>query len=150
MPAFINSVRNILPGFGSPAYNGQLLGQALTAAGPTTLTIGSTTTTPAGGTPFNLDGSAGPRAGYWRLRSSAVNGATTFAATITASDGTNTWVIGAVGVTAAGALVDRIGEFNVDEPQSATLTGLTSISAAITLGGGTTTATVDFEVSMTN
>jgi hypothetical protein len=139
---FINSVSQSLPGFGSPANYGAATQTITTTAGPTTITIAATSTTPSsGGTPFNLDGAPAPSRGKYRIRSNTVNGSTTTSITIIVTDGTTSLLVGTV-TAAAGVAIDETREFNTD-------LGITSIAFAVTLGGSTFTASFDIEVSMT-
>lgn len=136
---FLNPVSQSMPGYGSPSCYGAAT-QALSATA--TMVIAATSTTPSsGGTPFNPNGDPAPSRGKIRIRFSNPNGATTFAAVVTATDGTTTLQIDAIGATAAGTSLDYTREFNTD-------LGITSISIVATLGGGTTTGTLDVEVSL--
>jgi hypothetical protein len=138
---FINPVSQSLPGFGSPTSGGYAI-QALVAAGPTTITIAATSTTPsANGIPFNLNGGPPPSRGKVHVRTSSVNAATTTSFIITVTDGTTTYQVDAVGNTAVGVAVDFTQEFNTD-------LAITSVSVAVTLAGSSTIATVEVEVSM--
>ena len=137
---FINPVSQVMPGYGSPSCYGAAT-SPLTVAGPTSIIIANTSTTPAtGGTPFNLNGAPPPSRGKYHIRSSAVNAATTTSIAVTATDGTTTLLIGTV-TAAAGMALDETREFNTD-------LSITSISFAVTLAGATTTATFDAEVSL--
>ena len=137
--SFANSVAQVMPGYGSGS-NYVYAVSALTATG--TLTIAATTTTPStNGIPFNANGGPAPSRGKIRLRATSVNGATTLAALLTVTDGTNTLQIESIGTTAAGTGLDYTKEFNTD-------LSITSVSAVVTLAGGTQAATMELEVSM--
>jgi hypothetical protein len=136
--AFVNSVTQCMPGFGS----GGNYGYATSAAGASTntLTIAATTTTPStGGIPFNQNGGPAPSRGKVRVRVSGLGGATTAAIVITVTDGTTIYQVGQVPTTAASSLVDETFEFTTD-------LSITSTSAVFTLGGST--ATCEMEISM--
>jgi hypothetical protein len=140
---FLDPVSAIMAGYGSASCNGSATQTITTTAGPTTLTIAAATTTPStGGTPFNLNGGPPPSGGKVRIRTNTVNANTTTAITITATDGTTTLQIGQIGATAAGAAIDYTTDFRTD-------LAITSVSIAVTLGGSTFTASVDWEVSLT-
>ena len=139
---FLNQVSQTMPGYGSPSFYGAATQVITTTAGPTTLTIAAASTTPStGGTPFNLSGGPPPSGGKVRVRTNTVNASTTTAITITATDGTTTVQIGQIPATAAGVAIDYTTDFKTD-------LAITSISIAVTLGGATYTASVDWEVSL--
>ena len=139
---FANPVSQCMPGFGSPSFYGAATQVITTTAGPTTLTIAAASTTPStGGTPFNLSGGPPPSGGKVRIRTNTVNASTTTAITITATVGTTTLQIGQIPATAAGVGIDYTTDFRTD-------LSITSISIAVTLGGATYTASVDWEVSL--
>jgi hypothetical protein len=100
---------------------------ALAAVGPTTITIAL----PTPCTKIQM-----------RIKSSAVNGATTILrGQVTLTDGTNTTVVepARAAATAAGANFDENFDIYTDLQAN-------SISFPVTLGGGTTTATINTEV----
>lgn len=137
--AFVNSVTQSMPGFGSGANNGYATSAAAASTG--TLTIAATSTTPStNGVPFNTNGGPPPSRGLVRVRVSGLGGATTSAVVITATDGTTIYQIGQVPVTLGSVLLDETFEFNTD-------LGITSVSAVFTLG--VSTATYEMEISMT-
>jgi len=139
---FVNSVAQSLPGYGSPSCYGAATQTITTTAGPTTITIAATSTTPGtGGTPFNLSGAPAPSRGKYRIRANTVNGSTTTSITVIATDGTTSLLLGTV-TAAAGVAIEETREFNTD-------LGITSIAFAVTLGGSTYTASFDIEVSLT-
>jgi len=139
---FVNSVSQTMPGFGSPSCNGSATQTITTTAGPTTLTIANTSTTPStGGTPFNSAGGPAPSRGKVRIRTNTVNASTTTAITVTATDGTTTVQIGQIPATAAGVAIDQLIDFTTD-------LAITSVSIAVTLGVSTYTASVDWEVAL--
>lgn len=134
MPAFVRSVKESMPGYGSASNYGVITGN-VQAAGTFTMVIPATgATTPAGGTAFNTSGGPAPSRGRIRLRSSAVNAATTtLINSITVTDGTTTLTIAGPGVvTVAGATVDLSFELNTD-------LGITSITVSITTAVNTST-----------
>lgn len=138
--AFVNSVSQSLPGFGSPSNDGYAT-QALTATA--TITIAATTTTPStAGVPFNTNGGPAPSRGKIHVRTSAVNAATITAFIVTVTDGTATLLIDQFGPTTVGQGIDYTQELNTD-------LSITSISVVFTLSGTTTTATAEVEVSLT-
>lgn len=142
MPAFVRTVKESFPAYGSPSNYGSIIGASVTNT-PVTLTIPATgATTPVGGTAFNTNGSPAPSRGKFRLRTSAVNAATVDIVTITVTDGVTTLVTDVFGPTAAGQAIDYTGEFNTD-------LGITSVSAVFTQSGATQQATADFEVALT-
>ena len=139
---FANTVAQSMPGFGSPSCSGSATATITTTAGPTTSSIAAASTTPStGGTPFNSNGGPAPSRGKVRFRTNTVNASTTTAIVITVTDGTTTLQVGQIPATAAGVAVDETIEFTSD-------LGITSVSAAITLGGSTYTASYDWEVSL--
>jgi len=141
MPAFVRSVRESMPGFGSGSNFGSVIGTVQAGAGTNTIVIPATgATTPAGGTAFNTNGGPAPSRGRWRLRQTALGGATTTALTVTVTDGVTVLNVANIPATAASALVDWTGEFNTD-------LGITSISFVVV--DGTSGGTIDVEVSMT-
>lgn len=122
------SAQGILNGLGTPivsAYDQT----ALTATG--TITIATS------------NNGQGIRQGKIRIQTSSVNGATTTAiGAITCTDGTNTVQLGSttrIATTAAGTVIDFITEF-------ITAIFATSFSFTVTLGGGSTIATVNSEI----
>lgn len=138
---FLNSVAGVMPGYGSGSNYGAATETITTTAGPTTITIANTSTTPStGGTPFNSDGAPPPSCGKYRIRSNTVNGNTTTSVVVTVTDGTTTLQVGAA-TAAAGIAIDETKEFRTDLQ-------ITSISFIITLGGSVYTASFDVEVSM--
>ena len=141
---FLNPVSQAMPGWGSPSFYGAGTQTITTTAGPTTLIIAAATTTPStGGTPFNLNGGPPPSRGLIRFRTNTVNGSTTTAVVFTVTDGTTTEQVGQIPANGAGVALDETIEFNTD-------LAITSISAAVTLGGSTYTASVDWEVGLQN
>lgn len=139
---FVNPVSQTMPGFGSGSFYGSATQTITTTAGLTTLTIANTSTTPStGGTPFNPGGGPPPSRGKVRIRTNTVNASTTTAITITATDGSSVLQIGQIPATAAGVAIDETIEFTTD-------LSITSVSIAVTLGGSTYTASVDWEVSL--
>lgn len=131
---------------------------SVSAAGATTgtLVVANTTAnpytsgsiTPTAGTTvlpsslaFNQDGGPAPSRGMIHLRTSAVGGSTTTAASFTVTDGTTTEQVGSLGPVAAGVAVDETVEFNTD-------LNITAVNTVINFGGGTYTAAVDWEVSL--
>lgn len=127
---FLNPSSGIPAGYmGAPIVQSYDL-TALTATGTITLNVAGTN-------------GAGIRRGIIRIKSSAVNGATTIAiGPITGTDGTNTVQLGAtnrLAATAAGVNFDLFAEFVSD-------LFLTSISFTVTLAGGTTVATINTEI----
>lgn len=139
MPAFVNRLSTIMPGFGCPSMNGTIFGTAATGAAQT-LVIAATTTTPStNGTPFNPTGMPAPTRGRARLRSSSVTG-TIVLTSITATDGTTTVVIaGGEPATVAAQQVDLQFDFITD-------LSITSITFSFTVS--TAVGTVDAEVSL--
>jgi hypothetical protein len=114
-------------GLGSPLINVYDV-TALAAVGPTTITLAVPS---PGGTKFQL-----------RIKTSAVNAATTILrGNVTATDGTNPVVVqpARAAASAAGGNFDEIFEFLTDIQ-------VTSVSFPVTLGGGTTTATINSEL----
>jgi len=77
--------------------------------------------------------------GKYRIRQSVANAATTFQLKVTATDGTTTVVLANYPANAAGELCDMMDEFATD-------LNLTKLSFICTLGGATTTTTIDVEV----
>jgi len=141
MPAFVTSVKDSLPGYGSASCYG-VVNTAAFAAGPVTITIPATgATTPSGGTAFNLNGGPAPSRGRGRIRTSSVGGAATLTAVLVAvTDGSTTLnVFGAPAITVAGTVIDWTFEFNTD-------LGITSVTLTGTLAGAG--ATFDFELAM--
>lgn len=139
--AFVRSIRESMPGFGSGSNFGTIPAIVQAGAGTVTATIPATgATTPAGGTAFNTNGGPAPSRGRWRFRLTALGGATTCALLITVTDGVTTLNIFNPPATAASTLVDWSGSFNTD-------LGITSITFTAVLG--TSGGTVDVEVSMT-
>ena len=139
---FVNPVSQSMSGYGSPSYYGAGTQTITTTSGLTTLVIANTSTTPStSGTAFNLNGGPPPSRGKIRLRTNTVNGSTTTAVVFTVTDGTTTLQVGQLPAVAAGVAIDETVEFNTD-------LGITSISALVTLGGGTYTASVDWEVAL--
>lgn len=127
---FVKSSASQMLGHGSPAIQCYDV-TALAATGTITLTPATSQTNAQ---PFTQ--------GRVRIKSSAVNAATTQAiGVLTGSDGTNTVVLGValLPATAAGQNFDVIQEFSSDLQ-------LTSLSYTVTLGGATTTATVSTEL----
>lgn len=141
MPAFVRSVTESMPGFGSGGYNGSIIGTVQAGAGTVALTIpASGATTPSGGTAFNSSGMPGPTRGKGRFRVTALGGATTTTITSTVTDGTTTLNVLTTPTSPASALVDWSYEFNTD-------LSITSVSASVVLA--TSGGTVDWEISMT-
>jgi len=142
MPAFVTSVKDSLPGFGSPSNYGVVTGVVQAGAGTVTITIPATgATTPSGGTAFNIAGGPAPSRGKWRVRLTALGGATTATVNVTATDGSTVLnLFSQPTATAASTLIDWTNEFNTD-------LSITSITMVMVLG--TSGGTVDFEVAMT-
>lgn len=142
MPAFVRSVKESMPGYGSAANNGSITGNAQ-GAGTVTMTIPATgATTPSGGTAFNTNGGPAPSRGRGRVRLTAVNAGTNATLKVSVTDGVSTLVVNPTTVaTANGDLLDYSYEFNTD-------LGITSTTLTVVLTGGTG-ATIDWEVSMT-
>ena len=90
---------------------------------------------------FNQDGGPPPSRGMIHLRTNSVSGTTTTMASFTVTDGTTTYQVGDIALTAAGAVVDETVEFNTD-------LFLTAINVIIALGGTGNAANVDWEVSL--
>jgi hypothetical protein len=127
---FLNPCSGIPAGYmGAPIVQAYDL-TALTATGTITVNVAGTN-------------GQGVRRGVVRIKSSAVNGATTIAiGSITGTDGTNTVQLGAtnrLAATAAGVNFDLFADFVSD-------LFLTSLSFTVTLAGGTTIATINTEV----
>lgn len=142
MPAFVRSVAESNPSYGSPSYKGSIIGASI-ANTPVTITIPATgATTPSGGTAFNTAGGPPPTRGRFRLRTSSVNAATVDTIAFTVTDGTTTLVVDIFGPTSAGQAIDYTGEFNVD-------LNVTSFSAIFTQSGATQQATADLELALT-
>lgn len=140
MAVFIRSIKEASQGYGSSANNGSVVTTVQAGAGTVTITIPATgATTPSGGTAFNVNGGPPPTRGRWRLRLTALGGATTMALTITVTDGTTTLNVFTGPTTAASTLVDWTGEFNTD-------LNITSVTFTAVLG--TSGGTVDAELSM--
>ena len=141
---FLNPVSEAMPGWGACSFYGAGTQTITTTAGPTTLTIAATTTTPStGGTPFNLNGGPPPSRGLIRFRTNTVNASTTTAVVFTVTDGVTVEQVGQIVATAAGVGIDEVIEFNTD-------LAIISVSAAVTLGGSVFTASVDWEVGLQN
>lgn len=142
MPAIVRSIREDLPGYGSPSNFGAILTNAV-AAGTTTETIPATgATTPSGGTAFNTSGGPAPTRGLGRVRITSVNAGTAVTSIkVTVGDGTSTLVVvPPTGACANGDAVDLQYEFHTD-------LNLTTTSLIVVLTGGTG-ATIDWEVAM--
>jgi hypothetical protein len=125
MADFVNSVATIFPGMGSPSQRVTKLDQAQ-AAGTSTYTL--TAAAP------------GVRKGYIRVRTKAVNGATTTTSIkCTASDGTTTVVIffEGGGLGAAGEAIDMVQQFNLD---------INAVTFVVTVITATNACTVDVEL----
>lgn len=142
---FTNPVSQCMPGFGSPSYYGAAT-QTATGTGTETITIAATTTTPStGGTPFNTSGGPAPTSGKWHLRVVNATMTATIQVTVEVTDGTNTWVIGSIGLSGAYTLstgyFDHTEEFKTD-------VSITSISFVVVIGGTATSVPVDVEVSL--
>lgn len=138
---FANPVSQCMPGFGSPSFYGAAT-QTPTTTAAVTLTIGATATTPStGGTAFNLNGGPAPSSGKWHLRMVNATSTTTLAAAIQVSDGTNTWTVATIPVSATASYLDYTGEFKTD-------VAITSIAAVLTPGGTATSIPLDFEASL--
>ena len=85
-----------------------------------------------------------PSRGKLHLRTNTVNASTTTAATFTVTDNSATPVtvqVGQIPAVAAGAAIDETIEFSTD-------LNIVLVTANITLGGGTYTASFDFEASL--
>ena len=138
---FANPVSQCMPGFGSPSFYGAAT-QTPTTTAAVTITIGATATTPStGGTPFNLNGGPAPTSGKWHLRMVNATNTVTLGAAIQVSDGTNTWTVATVPVSATTGDLDYTGEFKTD-------VSITSIAAVLTPGGTATSIPLDFEASL--
>ncbi len=138
---FANPVSQCMPGFGSPSFYGAAT-QTPTTTAAVTITIGATATTPStGGTPFNLNGGPAPTSGKWHLRMVNATNTVTLGAAIQVSDGTNTWTVATVPVSATTGYLDYTGEFKTD-------VSITSIAAVLTPGGTATSIPLDFEASL--
>lgn len=141
MPAFVRSIREAMPGFGSGSNFGSVIGTVQAGAGTNTIVIPATgATTPTGGTAFNTGGGPAPSRGRWRMRQTALGGATTTALTITVTDGTTVLNVANIPASPASALIDWSGSFSTD-------LGITSISFVVV--DATSGGTIDVEVSMT-
>lgn len=141
MPAFVRSVREAMPGYGSASNNGSIIGNAQ-GAGTVTMTIPATgATTPSGGTAFNTAGGPPPTRGRGRIRTSAGGaGVTTTIQSVTVTDGVTTLVVFNMPITQANQLIDVCYEWNTD--LNITSTTLTVVLAAAG-------ATIDWEISLT-
>jgi hypothetical protein len=142
MPAFIESVKDSLPGYGSASNYGSIIGNAVNAGAGQTMVIPATgaTTPSSGGTAFNLNGGPAPSRGRGRVRMTALGGATTLTITsITVTDGTTVLLVYAAAATPASSLVDFTYEFNTD---------LAITSTTMTFTTGTSGGTIDWEVAM--
>ena len=138
---FANPVSQCMPGFGSPSFYGAAT-QTPTTTAAVTITIGATATTPStGGTPFNLNGGPAPTSGKWHLRMVNATNTVTLGAAIQVSDGTNTWTVATIPVSATTGYLDYTGEFKTD-------VSITSIAAVLTPGGTATSIPLDFEASL--
>lgn len=142
MPAFVRSVKEISQGYGSVSNYGVVTGVVQAGAGTVTITIPATgATTPTGGTAFNTSGGPAPSRGRFRVRLTALGGATTATVNVTVTDGSSTLnVFSFPTATAASTLIDWSSEFNTD-------LSITSVTMVMVLG--TSGGTVDFEVAMT-
>lgn len=139
--AFVRSVKDSFPGFGSPSNYGKVEGTVQVGAGTNTVVIPATgATTPAGGVAFNTNGGPPPTRGRGRIKVTALGGASTTQLTVTGTDGSTTVTLFVSPVSAANALPEWTFEFNTD-------LNLTSISFAVTfaVSGGT----FDCEICMT-
>lgn len=128
MGAFANPIARIIPGFGLAQVEAQSL------ANLTTVAFSTITVSLAGVNRLTC------RAGYCRVRSSAVNAATITALKVTGTDGTKTVTLGSFPAAGAGDVIDWLLPFNVD-------INLNSISVLVFLSGGTLSATFDVEVA---
>ncbi len=138
---FANSVSQCMPGFGSPSFYGAAT-QTPTTTAAVTLTIGATATTPStGGTAFNLNGGPAPTSGKWHLRLVGGQGSPTLGLQVTVSDGTTTYTVATVPVSAVTGNVDYTGEFKTD-------LSITSVAFITTPGGSSNSLPLDAEVSL--
>jgi len=111
---FANPVSQCMPGFGSPSYYGAATsGTSNTSA--VTIIIGNTATTPVtGGTGFNVSGGPAPTSGKWHLRLVGATSTTALSLAVEVTDGTNTWTVATVPVSATTGYLDYTGEFKTD------------------------------------
>lgn len=132
-----------MPGFGSPSYYGKVCGVPASGLGQT-ITIGNTTTAPAGASPavpFNTSGGPYPSRGKWRLRATGLTG-TLILTSIVAVDsgGVFIQIDGPLSADSSGmASWDQSGEFNTDA-------AIASINFNFTVSNAV--GTVDAEVSL--
>ena len=138
---FANSVSQCMPGFGSPSCYGSAT-QTPTTTAAVTIVIGATATTPStSGTPFNLDGSPAPSSGKWHLRMTNATSTATLAFAVQVTDGTNTWTVATIPVSATGSYLDYTGEFKTD-------VAITAVNFVVTPGGTASSIPLDAEVSL--
>ena len=131
-----------MPGFGSPSYYGSATsGTSNTSA--VTIIIGNTATTPVtGGTGFNVSGGPTPTSGKWHLRLVGATSTTALSLQVEVTDGTNTWVVATIPVSAATANLDYTGEFKTD-------VNITQVIFNVGLSTGTSSLVpIDAEVSL--
>ena len=139
---FANPVSQCMPGFGSPSYYGSATsGTSNTSA--VTIIIGNTATTPVtGGTGFNVSGGPTPTSGKWHLRLVGATSTTALSLQVEVTDGTNTWVVATIPVSAATANLDYTGEFKTD-------VSITQVLFNVGLSTGTSSLVpIDAEVSL--
>lgn len=140
--AVVNTIAKIYTSLGNATWGG---GPALTAAGGGNsgansqvigVVVNATTTTVT----FNtFPGSGVFRQGLIRVKTTAVNGATTITWKATLTDGTTTvQIVPPTATTAAGTFVDNVFPF---------ITDLNANSLTVSLTSGTNTATYDVEVA---
>ena len=139
---FANPVSQCMPGFGSPSYYGSATsGTSNTSA--VTIIIANTATTPStGGTPFNLNGGPAPTSGKWHLRLVGATSTTALSLQVEVTDGTNTWVVATIPVSATSSYLDYTGEFKTD-------VSITQVIFNVGLSTGTSSLVpIDAEVSL--
>lgn len=140
--AFVNTAAKVMYGFGNPVFAGPPA-VTLAAGGNTGLfaqaiavVVNATTTTVT----FNsFPGNGVIRQGYIRVKTTAVNGATTITWKATLTDGTTTvQIVPPTATTAAGTQIDNLFPF---------MTDLNATSITVSLTSGTNTATYDLEIA---
>jgi len=139
---FANPVSQCMPGFGSPSYYGAATsGTSNTSA--VTIIIGNTATTPVtGGTGFNVSGGPAPTSGKWHLRLVGATSTTALSLAVEVTDGTNTWTVATVPVSATTGYLDYTGEFKTD-------VSITQVLFVVGLSTGTSSLVpIDAEVSL--
>ena len=139
---FANPVSQCMPGFGSPSFYGSATsGTSNTSA--VTISIGTTATTPStGGTGFNVSGGPAPTSGKWHLRLVGATSTTALSLAVQVSDGTTTWNVATIPVSAATGNLDYTCEFKTD-------VNITLINFVVGLSTGTSSLVpMDAEVSL--